>query len=104
MMLLIFTALGAILLSIHILLPWRVRRIFAQQKSLHDEIHIDWSDEEIAFKSERGYFKFRWNDFVKIAESKEVIILHQSDVMFNFIPKRVLSTDQAASMMSHGAG
>ena len=93
--------LSLILALNYTILPSRVRRIFMQQKALHDEVAIHWGDDGISFASGRGSSKFLWSDFVRIAENPKAIVLLQSDALFNFIPKRVLSPDEVASIMIH---
>jgi hypothetical protein len=103
---LIGVAYGALLLSViwltcFLLLPRRARRIFAQQKALHDPIAIEWSEALITIGSNRGTTTFEWSDFVRSLENHEIILLFQSDAVFNFIPKRALSPEQAASIIAH---
>jgi len=94
--------LSLILLSAYLRLPRQVRRIYGQQKSLHDSITVDWSDDSISFASNRGYSKFQWVEFVKIIKGRETIILRQSDAVMNFIPLRVLSVQQAEDITAKG--
>ncbi|QXT34755.1 YcxB family protein [Sphingomonas sanguinis] len=99
---LLWTFFLGIFLSInYVLLPRRTRRIFAQQKNLHNEVALQWGDGGVSFQSEKGSSKFAWSDFIRIAENRNAIILLQSDALFNFIPKRVLSADDVASIMVH---
>lgn len=93
--------LSLILTLNYVLLPRRVRRIFVQQKALHDKVSIQWGDEGISFETGRGSSRFLWSDFVRIAENQKAIVLLQSDALFNFIPKRVLSADEVASIMAY---
>ncbi|MBP2513717.1 YcxB family protein [Sphingomonas sp. PvP018] len=72
-----------------------------QQKALHDEVAIQWGDEGISFESGRGSSRFLWGDFIRIAENQKAIVLLQSDALFNFIPKRILSADEVASIMAY---
>jgi hypothetical protein len=94
--------LSLIFLSAYLRLPSQVRRIYGQQKSLHDITTVHWSDDTISFASSRGTFKFQWVDFVKIIKGREIIILRQSDVVMNFIPLRVLSVQQAEDIAAKG--
>jgi hypothetical protein len=94
------TFLSLILLSAYLRLPRQVRRIYGQQKSLHDVTTVNWSDDSITFASDRANSKFRWVEFVKIIKGTETIILRQSDVVMNFIPLRVLSVEQAEDIAS----
>lgn len=50
--------LSLILTLNYVLLPRRVRRIFVQQKALHDEVSIQWGDEGISFETGRGSSRF----------------------------------------------
>jgi hypothetical protein len=94
--------LSLVLLSAYLRLPRQVKRIYGQQKSLHDITTVDWSNETISFTSSRGTSRFQWIDFVKIIKGKETIILRQSDVVMNFIPLRVLSVKQAGDIAAKG--
>lgn len=91
-----------ILLSGYLRLPRQVRRIYGQQKSLHDITTVDWSNDTISFASNRATSKFQWIEFVKIIKGRETIILRQSDVVMNFIPLRVLSVQQAEDIAAKG--
>lgn len=94
--------LSLILLSAYLRLPRQVRRIYGQQKSLHDITTVDWSENAISFTSCRATSKFYWIDFIKIIKGKEIIILLQSDVVMNFIPLRSLSAQQAEDIAAKG--
>lgn len=83
--------------SAYLRLPRQVRRIFDQQKSLHDTTTVEWSETGISFISSRGHSHFSWSDFVKIVRGRETIILRQSDALMNFIPSRALSQEQLSS-------
>jgi hypothetical protein len=86
--------LSLIFLSAYLRLPRQIKRIFDQQKLLHEETTVEWSDAGISFTSARAYSNFAWSDFIKIVRGREVIILRQSDVVMNFIPSRALSQEQ----------
>ena len=92
--------LGLLIGIARLALARRVRRIFAQQKSLHGESTVAWSDESITFGSPKGMTTYEWSDFLKIIEDRNIILLMQSDALFNFVPKRLLSSDQAARIMA----
>ena len=98
-----FLFLSLCLLAAYLRLPGQTRRTFAQQKSLQDNFTIEWSDVGISTTSERGHSQFKWQDFITIVEGRDAIVLRQSDMLFNFIPKRALSDEQAASIMQHAA-
>ena len=92
--------LSLCLLAAYLRLPGQTRRTFAQQKSLQDNFTIEWSDVGISTTSERGHSQFKWQDFITIVEGRDAILLRQTDMLFNFIPKRAVS-DEQASIMEH---
>ena len=87
--------LASIHLVNYLLIPARSRRAFAQQKMLHHRVDVDWSDEGVRLMSEPGNSSFDWRDFTRVEQGRDVILLFQSDYLFNFIPRRALSADQA---------
>jgi len=94
--------LSLALLAGYLRLPWQARRTFARQKSLQGDIIVEWSDAGISTKSKHGRSRFAWADFVAIVEGDDAILLRETDTLFTFIPKRVLSDEQAADIMQHG--
>ena len=94
-------AFSLILWSVYLRLPRQVRRIYSQQKSLHEETEVEWSAQEIGFRSGRGSSRFGWSDYMAWAENDQVIILRQSEALFNFIPTSALLPQQAADIVSH---
>ncbi|WP_420139518.1 YcxB family protein [Sphingomonas sp.] len=83
-----------IMLAAYWRLPRQVRRIYRQQKSLHDAATVEWSDSGIYFRSTRGEAHFAWGDFIGIVTNDDVVILRQSEALINFIPTRVLTPEQ----------
>ena len=93
--------LSAILGSAYLRLPSQVRKIFQQQKSLHEATTVEWSETGISFRSARGHSDFSWPDFVKIAAGADALIFRQSDALFNFIPTRALTSEQISDILRH---
>ncbi len=93
--------LSIILLNNFLQLPRRIHRIYAQQKALHDLVEVTWTDAEIWMRSSHGNSTFKWSDFLKVYNNEKVVILLQSDALFNFIPVRALSDEQAASIIKY---
>ncbi|MDX3882895.1 MAG: YcxB family protein [Sphingomonas sp.] len=95
--------LSAILLSAYLRLPRQVKRIFLQQKSLHEDTTIEWSDSGISFRSARGRSSFEWSDFVLVVIGRDTIIFRQSDALMNFVPVRALTPEQVSDISRHNA-
>ena len=82
-----------IAVSNHILIARRSRRIFAQQKSLHDEFEFSWDETGFDLSTQSARSRHDWADFRQWAEGADGIILYQSDALFNMLPKRAFSED-----------
>ena len=93
--------LSLIYVSAYVQMPRRSRRVYAQQKSLQVPKQASWDAESLSLTSARGSYRFEWSDFLRIVENDAAILLFQSDALFNIIPKRALSAEQAASIMRH---
>ena len=77
---------GLILLGNWLLVPRRANRIYSQQKVLHDTVEITWTTDDITIMSKRGTVTLPWLDFISAHKNAKVLILLQSELMFNFIP------------------
>jgi hypothetical protein len=90
-------ALGIVILNAFIL-PRRSRRLFAQQRALHAEFTIAWDADSFSLEATTGSGRHGWGDFIRAAENREIILLFQSDMLFNMLPKRALSDAQIADI------
>ncbi|MBL4858925.1 MAG: YcxB family protein [Erythrobacter sp.] len=95
--------LACILAVNYILIPPRSRRAFRQMKTLQSQTDINWSPERIQLQSAQGSSDLDWRDLVRITHGRDVILLFQSDYLFNFIPKRALSDEQATDLAKSAA-
>ncbi|QDZ11772.1 YcxB family protein [Devosia ginsengisoli] len=88
----------AILLVVWIMGPISARRMFRQQKSLQGRLVYGWSDAGLHTESEYGSFDIPWSHFIRWAEDDRTFLLFESDRLYRMVPKRVLTTDQQASL------
>lgn len=91
--------LDSILMVNYLLVPARSRRTFAQQKALHHRVELTWSGQGVSLESAQGRSDFDWRDFVRVEQCRDIILLFQSDYLFNFVPPRALSEEQAADFI-----
>lgn len=82
----------------HIVTARRSRRIFAQQKSLHDAFEFSWDETGCDLSTASARSRHPWADFRQWAEGPDGIILYQSDALFNMLPKRAFSEDALADI------
>ncbi|MDR0253077.1 MAG: YcxB family protein [Brucellaceae bacterium] len=74
------------------------RKILKQQKSLFRASQIHWDETGTHFKSEIGESRLKWDEFIKLHQNKNMILLYISDYLFFILPKRLMTDDQAADI------
>ncbi|MCW4462277.1 YcxB family protein [Sphingomonas sp. BT-65] len=82
----------------HIMIARRSRRIYAQQKSLHDEFEFFWDETAFNLATQSARSRHNWADFRQWAEGPDAIILYQSDALFNMLPKRAFPEEALADI------
>lgn len=70
-----------------IIIPYRAKRIYRQQKNLHLKHRFWWDREMVFFRSEDSEGKIRWSDLTKVKENRKMLLLYHSDTLFNMVPK-----------------
>lgn len=85
----------------YVYVPCRARRIFDQQKSLNRAYSVSWDNSGLSLTDETGQINIRWSDFIKYKGSHELMLLYQSDVAFNMLPKKAFSSDQQFQNFCH---
>jgi membrane protein implicated in regulation of membrane protease activity len=81
-----------------VVLPWNVRRIFSQQKTLQGEYETVISPEMLEATSENGTMRMRLSDFYKYKVGKDLILLYQSQALFHMFPRRFFSSEEDFKM------
>ena len=89
----IMSALGAYLAGYFLwFIPWRARRIYAQQKSLHSPIRMKVDASGVAAQNQLGQVAIPWDHIRKWKENRHLFLLYHADVLFQMIPKRCLKS------------
>ncbi len=71
--------------------PRQMARIFQQQKDLSAPFEMELSEDGFGMTNIYGRYRVPWKDFAKWKEDQVIVVLYRSDVMLNFIPKRLLA-------------
>lgn len=80
---------GAGLLVLHAFkLPRAWKRLFGQQKSLHESFSYHWDDAGLHVATSLAQARRPWTHFTGFDEDARSILLYHSDAMFELIPKR----------------
>ena len=86
-----------------VVVPYIGHKFFTQQLSLHEPMLICWNDSGFRTKSETISTFTPWENYRKLVENRYVVLLYQSNIAFQFIPKGALSTSQIADLRSYSA-
>lgn len=86
----------ALVIVIGLLVPWQARRHFRQSRALRDEVQAELTAEGIAFDSDHGSARFDWGDFHSASETGRLLLLFQSEMLYNAVPKAALGEEGLA--------
>lgn len=89
-------------------LPWRVRRLYQQQRSLHEPYSVTMDDDTgLHFQTTNGQARLPWEHIHRWRESRSLFVLHESDALIHILPKRffdeTLSEDRLRSALRERA-
>lgn len=68
--------------------PLRWKKHYKQQKLLKEPFEFTFLEDGIKAKSKTGEGYLEWDTFLKWKEGKHLILLYQSDILMNILPKR----------------
>lgn len=80
-------------LLFYVFMPWNARRVFKQQKTLHDPFTMELTEEGLFVDSTRGTLRMAWKDFHKWKINQKLILIYHSERMYNLIPARAFTND-----------
>lgn len=75
-------------------MPWRIRRIFSQQKAFQVEYQTVISPESLESTSEYGTVRIPLSDFHKYKVGKDLILVYHSSALFYMFPRRFFASDE----------
>lgn len=93
-------ALVPVLALNHLLLPRRVKRLFAQSKSQHGSMTFGWSADEAFWQSIQAEQRVPWSHYHCWLENKSVYLFYLNDTLYQFLPRHVLTPAQDLDLHS----
>ena len=90
----------------YLTLPWQARRLFRQQKSLHQPLRFRWSSHGLDTEARTGSSHHDWADFHRWFVGRKTLLLFVNDRLFIFLPRHRLddaAVDELRSLVA-GAG
>jgi MFS family permease len=71
----------------HVLLPRKVKHLYAQYKGITTPITYEWDSDLIRGQSSTGKGERSWKDFAKVKDDDEVLLLYITDNLYEVVPK-----------------
>jgi hypothetical protein len=78
----------------YVFLPWRVKKMFFQQKELSLPFEMEITETGLVASNEIGNSNRPWANFRKWKEDQNLLLLYHSDLLFSMIPKRVFTSPE----------
>lgn len=88
--------IAALVGAAFLLSRYRLKKIFREQASLAELIHVTIDDEQLNYSWARGSFILPWANVRRGRETKSFFILWESSAFARILPKRVLSAEETA--------
>ncbi|AZB30437.1 YcxB family protein [Chryseobacterium balustinum] len=73
---------------------FRLKNAFYSNKKIQEEIVYTFTDEKVQTKGETFEGDFAWNTVYKIKETKDWLLIYQSKMTMNMVPKKYFSQSE----------
>jgi hypothetical protein len=90
----LFAVLVYLALRFFVIMPMSAKRIYREQKTLHDPYEVEITEETIRFASRHGGSSAAWRQLHKYKVGKDFILLYPSRETFHMFPRRWFSDEQ----------
>lgn len=84
--------------SYYVFMPRRARKLYDQQKTLHQPIEAVWSETGYDARSGETRGNVVWSDYHKWAADDKIVLLYQADNLFQMVPRAALTDAQFEDM------
>ncbi|WP_438481298.1 YcxB family protein [Oleiharenicola lentus] len=75
-----------------VVIPWKTKRIFSQQKTLQSVTELELTDTHFKGSSAHGTCKIAWEEFHKWKKNEHLVLVYQSEALMHMIPLRAFQT------------
>jgi hypothetical protein len=82
-----------LLLYQYVYKPFMLGRTFMKHKDLSAPFEMELSAEGLSVSNPKGSALIPWNNFLKWAEGREMVLLYRSYIMFQMVPKRLFTRE-----------
>lgn len=81
-------------------LPRQARKVYAQQKTLHQPIDASWTPDAYVTTAEDAASTIGWGEYYGWSADEKVVLLMQSQALFQMLPRRALSESQMSDLLA----
>jgi hypothetical protein len=90
-----------------IIIPRKLRRSLAEYPAVMGDSMLTWDEQGFSLRTGLGETQRRWSDLSRWRESRGCLLLYESEVVCQNLPKRALTAEQAAeirALLTAGVG
>lgn len=80
------------------MIPRQARRSFQQTRLLQQETRFSWDDEGFSLECDNARSRLGWGDLHAWGETDGLIVLMQSELLYNLVPVSAFEADQEADL------
>jgi len=84
-----------------LIMPFKSKKIYRQQKSLHTGFELTLTEHAINITSANACVTTPWHEFHQYKQNKGYVLLYHSDVLFLMLPKQQLTDELNTTLQSH---
>ncbi|TKT80019.1 YcxB family protein [Aquamicrobium sp. LC103] len=89
------------LLAYFLLIPWQARKIYREDKTLQHPIEASWTRDAYFASTATVTNTIPWSDYFGWSADEKMVLLMQSPVLFQMLPRHALSGEQAEDLIGH---
>jgi len=93
-------ALPGVWLVLDLMTPRLAKRQYRQSAQLRDENSLSFDDEALTFSGSRGTVRLPFAEFMAVTAKEGVILLHQTEMFYNLVPRRALGDAVADDLVA----
>ena len=82
-------------------LPWQARKVYSQQKTMQHPVTASWNSEGYSASTKAASGTISWSDFWGWTADENIILFFHSPVLFQMLPRRALTPEEADDLFVH---
>jgi hypothetical protein len=89
---------GVVFVTWLVIMPAFARRTYRQQRSLHKEFQYGWSEQGLSYRTRYGSGIVPWHELHRWGDGRDTFLFYIHDRLFHFLPRHVLTAEQAEDL------